>query len=153
MANLMEWVNRVRTLQDLPAIGAIHVADNPDDADECVVAGAIGCRVEGLNDVAFGRQGRSWEWTMRFDERLLARRVGIVMGLPWLPDPPAVELPVASVDLACAESFGRLETDWLNLLTGWWVPADPAESAWEYLTPEDDLLVDGAWLLPRVPRP
>lgn len=149
MASLVDFIDRVRTLQDLPPHGAVALAGtDPDDEDACVLAVALGCRVTSVGGDDGG--GPEWLYAMRFDDRLLARRIGVVLGLEWRAEPPAVRLPDAVMDLAVSQHLGKVEADDVGFLRGWWVPmGDEGEGEWEYLTPyDDDLLPDAEWKLP-----
>lgn len=145
MASLLDFINRVRTLQDLPAHPAVSLADTePDDEEKCVLGHALGVPVGGSD-----AKGRDDKLVMRFNERLVARRVGIVMGLSWTPEPPEVDLPDALVDLTVAQHFGYVEADDIGFLRGWWVPEGPEDTQMCFYTPDDQLLPDADWVLPR----
>lgn len=148
MASLLDFVERVRTLQDLPLVGAISLSDAVvDDEERCVLALALGCRVGGVET----SEGE-WPMAMHFPDRLLARRIGIVMGLPWSATPPAVRLPDAIADVAVSHHFGLTEAGELGFLRGWWVPVDEDDGELAFFTPHDELLPDGDWLLPSQSR-
>jgi hypothetical protein len=143
MASLIDFVNRVRTLQDLPKLPGVWVTDTESDNDErCIVASALGVPVSTSRS-----PGREEEWVMRFTDRLLARRVGIVMGLSWRPDPPEVALPDALIDLCVAEHFGFIEVGEIGFLKCWWVPQGPDDTDLIPLAPTDELVGDGDWHL------
>ncbi len=159
MASLIDFVDRLRILQDLPTRGVVALSGTEVNDDEnCLLARALLCRV-GTVVGKCTTLDPDWPWAMRFSDRLLTRRVGIIMGLEWLPTPRAVRLPDAVADLGVAQHNGWVEADDLGLLSGWWVPADDQDGAtgkWSYLTPyQDDLLPGGDWKLspPSWPRP
>lgn len=149
MASLMNFVERVRTLQDLPLLGAIVLrGTEADDPDNCVLAQALGASIGSVgagtpDDPAWPILG------LRVKDRLTARRIGIVMDLGWRGDPPAVALPDAVTDLAVSQSRGCVEADEMGFLRGWWVPADPDEATWVFRTPDEELVPDAQWNLPR----
>lgn len=146
MASLLDFVERIRALQDLPPVGSLVLAGTvADDEHSCVLAEALGCAVGDVETA----QG-SWMFAMTFDDRMVARRIGIVMGLEWSANPAAVKLPVEISDLAVAQHFGLAEADGLGFLRGWWVGEGDDESEWTYWTPTDELLPDGQWQLPAM---
>ena len=145
MASLLDFVERVRVLQDLPATGVIVFAGTePDDDTRCVLATALGCRVEPRQD-----DDGDWHYVMCFQDRLLARRIGICMELSWTAEPPTVRLPEAIADLSVAQSHGTAEPDELGLLRCWWV--EDEYSGWHMFTPHDELLGEHGWY-PPAPR-
>jgi hypothetical protein len=75
---------------------------------------------------------------MRFEDRLTARRIGVVTGQEWIAEPPEVDLPDALIDLAVASHYDLVEPDEWGFVAGWWVPDDEAELAWH--TPTDELV-------------
>jgi hypothetical protein len=126
MASLLDFIERVRTLQDLPPLGMVVIAGTlPDDDEACVLAAALGCPVR-----AVGQGDDEWLYAMCFGDRLVARRVGIIMELPWRAEPPAVRVPDEVADLAVAQHHGRVEGDDIGLLHCWWVPSQDAEEPW-----------------------
>jgi hypothetical protein len=140
MASLVDFINRVRTLQDLPKLLAVPVAGTERDDDEkCILASAL--------DVQVCSDEERNEWVMRFSDRRLARRVGIVMGLPWRLDPPEVTLPDPLIDLCVSEHFGFIEADEIGFLKCWWVPQGPDDTDLYPLAPTDDLVDSGDWHL------
>lgn len=148
MASVLDFINRVRTLIDLPETAAVVITGtDPGSDDNCVVAQALGVSI-GESEA----EGSGEHWVMRFTDRLVARRVGIVMGLRWTADPPEVELPSPIVDLAVSQHFGVLEVDDVGFLRGWWVPAasdhreDMRATEWELFTPRDDLIDGRPWV-------
>jgi len=124
MASLIEFAEEVRVLQDLPGLnGVITLAGTErDDVDKGVVPQALGVRVG--QSCKRRWRCRPW-WSMFFDDRLTARRVGIVLGLDWCPTGREVRLPWPVVDLEVAASKGLVESDEMGWLAGWWVPDDP----------------------------
>lgn len=121
MASLVDFIDRVRTLQDLPPHGVLALTGTePDNEDACALATALGCRVTSVGGDDGG--GPEWLHAMRFDDRLLPRRIGVVLGLDWRADPPAVRLPDAVADVAVSQHMGKVEADDVGLLRGWWVP-------------------------------
>src|SRR4051794_22217881 len=110
MASLQGFVDRVRTLLDMPLAGPLVVTGTEaDDPRNCVLARNLGIQIHaGLGG---NRREGAWSFAMRFSERLEARRVGIVMDLEWTSNPPAVRLPDALVDLVVADHFGKVEAD------------------------------------------
>lgn len=148
MASLLEFVERVRALQDLPPVGAIDLAATiPDDAERCVLSTALGGTVHA---VGWNDQGCDPLWTSALivEDRLVARRIGIVMGLEWQADPPAVRLPDEVGDLGVAQHWGVVEADDMGFLRCWWVPVDDDQGRWTFRTPTEDLLPGGLWMLP-----
>ncbi len=127
----------------MPVLSAVLVAGTErDDDKKCILASALGVPVS-------GRDALGQEWVMRFSDRLVARRVGIVMGLAWRPDPPEVTLPDALVDLCVSEHFGVIEVDDIGFLKCWWVPQGPNGTHLFPFAPTDDLVDDGDWCLPK----
>ena len=147
MASLIDFIDRVRVLLDQPALGAVAVLGTvPDDDEHSILPTALGCTVTSVDGT---EDDPEWLYAMRFADRLVARRVGIVMGLAWRPDPPAVRLPWEVADLAVAEHYGCVERDEVGFLRGWWVTPDPKKRGWTFITPyDDDLLLDGDWQTP-----
>jgi hypothetical protein len=118
----------------------------PDDENRSILSTALGCTVTSVG----GCDGSDPEWlsAMVFEERLVARRIGVVMRLPWRVDPPAVRLPDEIADLRVSEHRGCIEADEVGFLRGWWVPDGENERDWEFITPSDDLVPDGDWQTP-----
>src|SRR4051794_38163389 len=123
MASLLDFVERIRTLQDLPLAGAIVLLGTvPDDPEQCVLAAALGAPVGPVGGT--GPDDHEWDAALWLSDRLTARRIGIVMGLEWRADPPAVRLPGDVADLAVSQHRGCVEADEIGFLRGWWVPSD-----------------------------
>lgn len=156
MASLRDFVDRVRTLVDMPPAGPLIVlGTEPDDPKHCVLARNLGIEIHA--GVGGDRhRGGAWPFAMRFRDRLEARRVGIVMDLEWAAQPPVVKLPDPLVDLVVADHFGKVEADDIGFLRGWWVPIDEGETTdrnWQFHTPDDPhLLPNGQWHLPHAIR-
>jgi hypothetical protein len=148
VASLLDFVERIRALQDLPPIGAIELSETvADDAERCLLATALGGTVHavGWDDPA---GDPLWTSALIVADRLTARRIGIVMGLDWRADPPAVRLPDEVADVAVAQHVGAVEADDVGFLRCWWIPLDHGEQRWTFRTPTDDLLPGGLWKLP-----
>jgi hypothetical protein len=151
MASLLEWVNSVRTLLDRPELPGIELDRTERDDDEnCVVAMALG---QPVGPSAASED--ALDWVIRFDDGRVARRVGIIMGLKWRPEPPEVDLPEAVVDLAVSHHRGWVEADELGFLLAWWVPKsadqEPAsQGELKLISPLDEDLLDGRlWQYPK----
>ncbi len=122
MVSVLDFINRVRTLQDLGEWGALPLLrTEADDEHHDVVASALGVSVGESEHHDWAAQGR---WVMRFADRLTARRIGIVTGLEWRGDPPEVQLPDALVDLAVSQHLDIVVRDDVGFVRGWWVPGD-----------------------------
>lgn len=148
MASLLDFVERIRVLQDLPPVGAVDLSGTvPDDAERCVLATALGGLVHAVGGT--GPDDAVWTSALIVDDRLTARRIGIVMGLEWRADPPAVRLPDEVADLGVAQHYGTVEADDMGFLRCWWIPVDEGERRWTFRTPSDDLLSGDLWQLPR----
>src|SRR4051794_31171334 len=123
MASLQDFIDRVWTILDMPPAGPLLVVGTePDDPYRCVLAYNLGLPV--LCVPAGGPREPAWDFAIRFDNRLDARRVGIVMDLEWRASPPAVKLPDELIDLVVADHLGKVEADDMGFLRGWWVPMD-----------------------------
>lgn len=137
VTSVLDFINRVRTLQNLDEWGALPLlGTEADDERNDVVASALGGPVGESEHPEWAAQGR---WVMRLPDRLTARRVGIVTGLEWLPEPPAVRLPDALVDLAVAQHLDVVVHDGIGFVRGWWVPGDEGGLP-VFLTPTDPLI-------------
>ena len=141
MASLIDFIDRVRVQLDQPALGAVTVLGTvPDDDDHSILPTALGCTVTSIGGL---EDNPEWLFAMCFDDRLVALGVGIVLGLPWRPEPPAVRLPWAVADLAVAEHYGCVERDEVGFLRGWWESSDAERRDWTFVTPYDDDLLPG----------
>ncbi len=138
MVSLLDFANRIRTLQELEEERVVWVrGTEPDDERNCVVARALGVPIGESAHHEWAREGR---WVMRFADRLAARRVGTVTGLAWLPEPAEVALPDVLVDLVVAHHYDACRGDDLGILRVWVVPdGDTGSCSW--LTPTDDLIL------------
>jgi len=137
VVSVLDFINRIRTLQQLDEWNALPLLGaEADDEHNDVVAAALGVPVGESEHPDWAAQGH---WVMRFPDRLTARRVGIVCGLAWLPEPPEVRLPDALVDLAVSQHLDVVVRDDVGFVRGWWVP-DEQNGMPVFLTPTDPLI-------------
>jgi hypothetical protein len=135
--SVLDFINRVRVLQDLSQWDALPLIETEtDDERGDVVAFALGVPVGESEQPDWATNGR---WVMRFPDGVIARRVGIVCGLEWLADPPEVRLPDALVDLAVSQHHDVVVSDEAGFVRGWWVPGDE-DGMPVFRTPTDPLI-------------
>jgi hypothetical protein len=83
LVSVLDFVNRVRTLQGLGERVALPLlGTEADDEHSDAVASALGVPVGESEHPQWAEGAR---WVMRFPERRIARDVGMVTGLDWLP--------------------------------------------------------------------
>lgn len=129
---------------DLPPMGGLALAGTlVDDEERCVLATALGCPVRSV-----GEGDDEWLSAVCVPDRNVARRIGVIMGLPWRAEPPAVRLPDSVADVSVAQHYGAVEADEIGMLRCWWVPETPGGPATRMVTPTDELLDDGSWCRP-----
>jgi hypothetical protein len=143
MASLLDFVNRVRTIQDLDEIPYLLLdGTETDDGENCVLARALGVPIYPVD------HGDRME--MHFRTAQMARRVGVVMYLEWRSDPPAVLLPHEVSDVAVADHLELVRGDEFGVLQSWLVPTGEPTAPWLELTPDDPhLLSEAPWQLRR----
>jgi len=136
--SVLEFVNRVRALQGLPACGGLALRGIAPDGEHCIISAALGVPIDLSVHPEWSARGC---WVMRFARWETAWRVGIGMDLPWLARPPQVCLPDALVDLAVSENLDVVVGDESGFVRGWWVPDDDGFPC--FLTPTEPLIDDG----------